>query len=87
MVSDSKYKFLCLSCVWEMALVLDQLCELVVPKFKDTSSLVQILNDAGLRNTDPRLRETMESFREVELKQLHDEHELRGQICRETFKE
>lgn len=70
-----------------MALVLDQFCELVVPKFKDIASLVQILNDAGLRNTDPRLRETMENFREVELKQLHDEHELRGQIGRETFKE
>ncbi|KAL4218662.1 hypothetical protein ACF0H5_021251 [Mactra antiquata] len=53
----------------------------------DIDRFKKILNQTGLRTTDPRLKEMMESFAEVEHKQLHDEHELRGSITRETFKE
>ncbi|XP_053380706.1 glutaminase kidney isoform, mitochondrial-like isoform X1 [Mercenaria mercenaria] len=63
----------------------DYLCDsrelLSMDKFK------KILNESGLRNDDPRLKEMVENFHEVEQKQLHDEHELRGTITRETFKE
>jgi hypothetical protein len=48
---------------------------------------IQILNETGLRNDDPRLKEMQDNFHDVEQKQLHDEHELRGAITRDTFKE
>ncbi|WAR31040.1 GLSK-like protein [Mya arenaria] len=47
----------------------------------------KILSETGLRNSDPRLKETMDNFHDIEMKQLHDEHELRGYITRDTFKE
>ncbi|XP_052773285.1 glutaminase kidney isoform, mitochondrial-like [Mya arenaria] len=45
-----------------------------------------LLEETGLRDSDFRLRETMTKFREILERQLHDEHELRGMVDKETFK-
>ncbi|KAL4239530.1 hypothetical protein ACF0H5_000344 [Mactra antiquata] len=44
-----------------------------------------LLEETGLRESDFRLRETMSKFRSVLERQLHDEHELRGMVDKETF--
>lgn len=46
-----------------------------------------MLEETGLRPNDYRLRETMAKFRNILERQLHDEHELRGRVDKETFKE
>ncbi|XP_053393622.1 glutaminase kidney isoform, mitochondrial-like [Mercenaria mercenaria] len=44
-----------------------------------------LLEETGLRDNDFRLNETMQKFRNVLERQLHDEHELRGMMDKETF--
>ncbi|XP_060587936.1 glutaminase kidney isoform, mitochondrial-like [Ruditapes philippinarum] len=44
-----------------------------------------LLEETGLRDNDFRLNETMKKFRAVLERQLHDEHELRGMMDKDTF--